>query len=70
MLTPEQKPHMRHLQTKVVKLKVLADNAHRRSLGPVDDNTRIQLRLAARKLSEEASKARSDLYFLETLQTL
>lgn len=70
MLTPEQKTHMRHLQTKVGKLKRLADSAERRSLGPVDDNTRVQLRLAARKLSEEVSKARSDLYFLETLQTL
>ena len=65
MLTPEQKAYMRRLQVKVVKLEALADNAHRRSVGPVGDNTRVRLRLAARKLEEEGNKARRDLYFLE-----
>ena len=69
MLTPEQKAQMRRLQTKVVKLETLANNAHQRSLGPVGDNVRIQLRLAARKLEEEVNKARSDLYLLEVLGT-
>ena len=70
MLTPEQKAHMSHLQVKLDKLERLADNAHRRSLGAVGDGTRVQLRLAARRLEEEVSKARRDLYFLEALKTL
>ena len=69
MLTPEQKTQMRRLQIKVVKLEALANNAHHRSLGPVGDSARVQLRLAARKLTEEVNKARSDLYLLEVLGT-
>ena len=69
MLTPEQKARMKRLQVKVVKLETLANSAHHRSLGPVGDNVRVQLRLAARKLTEEVNKARGDLYLLEVLGT-
>ena len=60
---------MKHLQVKVVRLETLADSARHRSLGPVGDNVRVQLRLAARKLEEEVNKARGDLYLLEVLGT-